>query len=38
MTKRTITRTTTRCVPVKTPGGVRHVPIKVTTGITVRRH
>jgi hypothetical protein len=37
MSMRTITRTTTRSVPVRTPRGVRHVPIRVTTRVTVTR-
>jgi hypothetical protein len=37
MTRRTITRTTIRSVPVRTPGGVRRVPIRITTRVTVTR-
>ena len=37
MTRRTSTRTTTRHIPVRTPKGVRHVPVRITTRVTVTR-
>ncbi len=36
-TSRTITRTTTRRVPVRTSTGTRYVPVKLTTRVTLTR-
>lgn len=35
--RRTTTRTITRSVPVRTTRGTRHIPVRITTRVTVTR-